>query len=303
MASPLALPERLADLGIEAFLRVTCERTRGHFLAPTTGGGDAAFRAAISAGLFSARLLTSSSSPTCTVGSISERVSIWPVSVPTCKHHGSTRHHPQNCQRFWLRGPTTDSSSRSRHAAALLPFTARTPNVGRTRSAQLVRPTGKLVSTTPHTLQPPAQKPFQWSSHPHTTHPHTSHTHAHTSTTHTTTTTTTTTTPPHHSTAHPSRANGNRRRKRRRSAQQEPLGEDEVPFHQEVGTLSKNRTAAWSRPRVPAMRSARVPFRVGKLRLVQSNRHPPREFGKHTKDVSQKQRRRAPPHNIDTSHR
>ena len=120
-----------------------------------------------------------------------------------CKHHGLMRHLPQNCQRFWLRGPTTDSSSRSRHAAALLPFTVCMPNVGRTRSAQLVRSTGKLVSTTPHTLQPPAQNP----SNGHLTHTppiHTHPTHTHTLPQHTTTTTTTTTTtPPHHSTAHP----------------------------------------------------------------------------------------------------
>ena len=218
-----------------------------------------------------------------------------------CKHHGSTRHHPENCQRFWLRRPATHRSSCSRHAAALLPFTACMPNVGRTRSAQLVRSTGKLVSTTPHTLHPPAQNPSNGHLtqtppiHTHPTHTHTLPRHTHT---HTTTTTT-----PHHSRAHSSRASGNKRRKCRRSAQQEPLGGNEVPFLLEVGTLCRNHTAARSRPRVPAMRSARVPFRVGKLRLVRSHRHPLREFGKHTKDVSQKQRRRAPPYNIDTRHR
>ena len=56
----------------------------------------------------------------------------------------------------------------------------------------------------------------------------------------------------------------------------------------------RNHSAGWSRPHVPAMRSARVPIRVGRLRLVQSDRHPPREFVKHTKEASQKQRRRGP---------
>ena len=216
--------------------------------------------------------------------------------------HGSTRHHPLNCRRFWLRGPTTYRSSCSQHAVALLPLTACMPNVGRTRSAQLVRPTGKLVSTTPHTVQSPAQNPVQWSSHPHTPPIHTiPHTRAHTSTTH------------HHHhhhhyhhTTRPQHTPPERTATGDASADEahnKSLGGDEVPFHHEVATLCRKHTAAWSRPRVPAMRSARVPFRVGKLRLVRSNRHPPREFGKHTKEVSQKQRRRAPPHNIDTRHR
>ena len=59
------------------------ERTGGNFLAPTTGGGDAAFRAALLAGPVSARLLTSSSSPPCAVRSICEHLSIRPLSVPT----------------------------------------------------------------------------------------------------------------------------------------------------------------------------------------------------------------------------
>ena len=173
-----------------------------------------------------------------------------------------------------------------------------------TRSADWTA--GLHDTTHPPTTWP---KPLQWSSHPHTTHPHTSHTHTHTLPRHTHTHHHHHHPPPpphhtpHHTTAHSSRASGNRRRKCRRSAQKEPLGGDEVPFHQEVGALCRNHTAAWSCPHVPAMRSARVPFRVGKLRLVRSNRHPPREFGKHTKEKSQKPRRRAPPHNIDTPHR
>ena len=146
------------------------------------------------------------------------------------------------------------------------------------------------------TTHPPTTcpTPLLWSSHPHTTHPHTSHTHAHTPPPPPPPTPPPPHTTPHHTThhttptAHSSRASGNKRRKCKRSAQKEPLGGDEVPFHQEVGALFRNHTAAWSRPHVPAMRSARVSFRVGKLRLVRSNRHPLREFGKHTKDVSQK---------------
>ena len=103
-----------------------------------------------------------------------------------CKHHGSTRHNPQNCQRFWLRGPTTDRRSLSRHAAALLPFTVCMPNVegqGEANSfGRLKRK--KLFLSPPHTPQPPAQTPSSGHLTQTPTHPHTP---PHTSTTHTTT--------------------------------------------------------------------------------------------------------------------
>ena len=77
---------------------------------------------------------------------------------------------------------------------------------------------------------------------------------------------------PHHSTPHPFTPNSKRRRTCRRSAPQEPVGGDKVPFHPEVGTHCRNHGAAWSRPDIPAMRSARVPSRMGKLRKTDIHR-------------------------------